>query len=227
MHWCRRIVRNAVLVVWLAAVLAIMLRGSTPQAQRVQPAPDFHLPKHVQLERGDWVWRAGTGADSRFIQRLGRHHGYGRFSHIGMVVATTPEILIAHATTDDDPTRPNQVLLTPIGRFLSAQYAQTLAIGRPSFLSPAQRAATADYARTQAGRPFVLDGRDSPHFYCTTLILEAVRQSDPLFSPTWQYLDMAVFRGEYLFPDALTREQVQWIYSASYNQEGQLQSTAF
>lgn len=222
MNWRRHAIRAAVLVV-LQLVLLAMLQGSTPRARRARPAPDFHLPAHIQLERGDWVWRAGTGADSRFIQRLGQRHGYGRFSHIGIVVATTPEVLIAHATTDDDPTRPNQVLLTPIGRFLSAQYAQALAIARPSFLSPAQRAATADYAHAQAGQPFVLDGRDSPHFYCTTLILEAVRQSEPRFSPTWQYLDMAVFRGEYLFPDAFTREPVQWIYSASYNKEEQLE----
>jgi len=44
------------------------------------------------------------------------------------------------------------------------------------------------------------------------LLLEAVRPHAPQFSPQWQYLDMAVFRGEYLFPEAFMHENVEWIY---------------
>ena len=57
-----------------------------------------------------------------------------------------------------------------------------------------------------------LAARDRQPYYCTLLLLEAVRPHAPQFSPQWQYLDMAVFRGEYLFPEAFMHENVEWIY---------------
>lgn len=171
----------------------------------------LNLPSHIQLEKGDWIFRGGTGTDSKLIQYLSK----SKFSHIGIIVETSPNILIAHATTDDDPKNPNQVLITKLDDFITPNQAKTFAIARPTFLSKQQRIQTSLYAYQQIGKPFVLDNRVEPHFYCTTLILDSVHSQTNDFNPTWQYLDIAVFQGYYLFPEALTQEKIQWIYDSS------------
>ena len=166
------------------------------------------LPAAALLQRGDWILRGGTGADSALIRRLSR----SRYSHIGMIVQTAPQVVVAHAATDDDPKHPDQVLLTPLAEFAAADKADGIAVARPKFLTAPQRRQAAQSAAAQRGRPFVLAARDRQPYYCTLLLLEAVRPHAPQFSPQWQYLDMAVFRGEYLFPEAFMHENVEWIY---------------
>ena len=170
------------------------------------------LPNHIQLQQGDWVFRSGVDVDSRFIQHLSQ----SEFSHIGMVVSIEPNILIAHATTDDDPKQPNQVLITQLDDFIAPSRAKNFAVARPAFLNTQQRIQTALYASQQVGKPFILDDKAEPHFYCTTLILNAIHSQTNDFNPKWQYLDMAVFQGYYLFPQALTQEKIQWIYDSSH-----------
>lgn len=170
------------------------------------------LPNHIRLQQGDWVFRGGVGVDSRLIQHLSQ----SEFSHIGMVVATKPHILIAHATTDDDPKRPNQVLITQLDDFIAPNRAQNFAVARPIFLNAQQRLQAASYASQQVGKPFIIDTQAEPHFYCTMLILNAVYTQTLDFNPKWQYLDVAVFQGNYLFPQAFTQEKIQWIYDSSH-----------
>lgn len=170
------------------------------------------LPNHIQLEKGDWIFRGGIGTDSKLIQYLSK----SEFSHIGIIVETTPHILIAHATTDDDPKHQNQVLITKLDDFISPNRAKIFAIARPIFLNTQQRIQTALYASQQVGKPFILDDKAETHFYCTTLILNAVHSQTHDFNPKWQYLDIAVFQGYYLFPQALTQEKIQWIYDSSH-----------
>lgn len=170
------------------------------------------LPNHIQLQQGDWIFRSGVGVDSRFIQHLSQSD----FSHIGIVVAIEPNILIAHATTDDDPKQLNQVLITQLDDFIAPSRAKNFAVARPAFLNTQQRIQTALYASQQVGKPFILDDKAEPHFYCTTLILNAVHSQTHDFNPKWQYLDMAIFQGYYLFPQSLTQEKIQWIYDSSH-----------
>ena len=147
------------------------------------------LPAAALLQRGDWILRGGTGADSALIRRLSR----SRYSHIGMVVQTAPQVIIAHATTDDDPAHSDQVL-------------------RPRCLTAEQRRAAAADAAAQQGRSFVLTARSENPFYCTHLVLDAVRRQGADFKPQWQYLDIAVFRGEYLFPQAFLAADTETVY---------------
>ena len=188
----RRLLQWAAVFVVCMAVWVVWLQK--------QPAPRaVPLPDVSRLEPGDWVFRSGISADSRVIKSISR----SRYSHIGMIVQTAPQVVVAHAATDDDPKHPDQVLLTPLAEF---------AVARPKFLTAPQRRQAAQSAATQRGRPFVLAARDRQPYYCTLLLLEAVRPHAPQFSPQWQYLDMAVFRGEYLFPEAFMHENVEWIY---------------
>ena len=164
------------------------------------------LPAAALLQRGDWILRGGTGADSALIRRLSR----SRYSHIGMVVQTAPQVIIAHATTDDDPAHSDQVLLTPLRQFLAPDKADAVLVLRPRFLTAEQRRAAAADAAAQQGRSFVLTSENP--FYCTHLVLDAVRRQGADFKPQWQYLDIAVFRGEYLFPQAFLAADTETVY---------------
>ena len=191
-----------------AAVFVVCMAVSLVWLQK-QPAPRaVPLPDVSRLELGDWVFRSGISADSRVIKSISR----SRYSHIGMIVQTAPQVVVAHAATDDDPKHPDQVLLTPLAEFAAADKADGIAVARPKFLTASQRRQAAQSAAAQRGRAFVLSARDRQPYYCTLLLLEAVRPHVPQFSPQWQYLDMAVFRGEYLFPEAFAHENVEWIY---------------
>ena len=180
--------------------------GRQPQAlptlpgQRLSPS---------SLAVGDWLFRLGTSTDSRIVEQVSG----SRFSHVGMVVATTPMVLIVHATTDDDPAHPNQVLLTPLDEFLKPDMARHFAVARPTFLNPEQKERIAQYLKSTLGRTFVLEPRDKPHLYCTTLLAEAIATQLPSFAPRWTSLDVPVFRGDYLFPQAFADYPgLEWIY---------------
>ena len=195
----------------IAACAAIFLAGrpafSGSPADTLLPARTAILPPNGLLQEGDWVFRHGTAADSRLIRELSR----SRFSHIGIVVQTRPEVWIAHAATDDDPAHPNQVLLTPLAEFAAPRLSRQTAYARPRFLSPAQRRASARHAAAQVGRPFRLTARTEQPYYCTILLLDAVRTQEPAFNPPWQHIDLAVFRGEYLFPEAFAQSDIEWL----------------
>ena len=75
----------------------------------------------------------------------------------------------------------------------------------------AQRAAAARHAADRAGQPFRLTAEGDRPLYCTTLVLEAVRQQAPGFAPAWQAVDVPVFGGRYLFPQAFALADVEWI----------------
>ena len=57
-----------------------------------------------KLAVGDWIFRAGTGRESALI----RHLDDGEYSHIGIVIAVSPEIRMRTrppTTTPPTPTR--------------------------------------------------------------------------------------------------------------------------
>ena len=100
-------------------------------AQAPAARPVFSTANLPPLAVGDWVFRAGTSAESHLIQTLSD----SEFSHIGMVVSLQPEPLIAHATTDDDQQRLNQVLTSTLSDFIDPQLARSFAIARPLFVT--------------------------------------------------------------------------------------------
>ena len=211
--------RLAALALSALALFALAaLTGSSPLRPAAPPVP---LPPARALQPGDWVFRSGTSADSRLIRRLSG----GAYSHIGIVIQTAPQVLVAHATTDDDPARPDQVLITPLADFAATGRATAVAVARPRFLTAAQRAAAARHAAARAGQPFRLTAEGDRPLYCTTLVLEAVRQQAPGFAPAWQAVDVPVFGGRYLFPQAFALADVEWI-AASPPPQAQSQAAA-
>lgn len=192
--------------------LSVLLAGLLllcwwPKTEPLASGPDLgQLPA---LQTGDWLFRLGHSADSRLVQQMGG----GDYSHIGMVVATEPRVLVVHATTDDDPQRLNQVLISTLEDFLQPALARHFAIARPGFLSAHQKQAAAQALIDSVGAPFELAVRDQPHRYCTTLLAEAIKAQDPGFEPAWTRLDNPFYRGDVLFPRAFADYPgVAWLY---------------
>lgn len=144
------------------------------------------------LEIGDIILREGRGIESAVIQRLSNHP----YTHIGLIVSTQP-IIILHATPDDNPTKPNQVILSSLDEFLS--HAKQIAIKRFDF-SAKTREKIALEAPLWLGEPFVLSG-DTSSLYCTTL-LESILSPHIALNLPYEYIDFSAFKGTYLFPKA-------------------------
>ncbi|MDO5686213.1 MAG: YiiX/YebB-like N1pC/P60 family cysteine hydrolase [Neisseria sp.] len=192
----------------------LLLLGAAVYAMRFAPSPPprpADLSALPPLAVGDWVLRMGTVADSRMI----RHLGGGDYSHIGMVVTVTPQVMVIHATTDDGAAH-NQVQLSPLSEFFSPDLAQQHAVLRPQFLNAAQKHAIAERLKTRRGEAFVLAAKNRPHLYCTTLLADEIRRSAPDFSPRWQTVSAPLFDGEYLFPRAFAEyPHTQIVYLAA------------
>lgn len=96
---------NKILYFFLILFLLIGIWGfflhSNPSNQIIKKP---YLPS---LEIGDLIFRAGIGSESFLIETLSQ----SPYSHIAIVVKTSPTILI-HATTDDDKNAKNQVILS-------------------------------------------------------------------------------------------------------------------
>ena len=188
-------------------VLSSVRRAAPPFV----PADLSALPP---LEVGDWVLRMGTETDSRLIT----HIGGGAFLHIGVLVALEPEPLVAHATTAEAGQTPSEgVLLTPLATFFAADRSAQYAVARADFLDAAQKHALARAVRQKVGEAFVLDEKNQPHQYCTTLLADEIARLHSGFAPRWQHVAAPVFRGEYLFPQAFVEYPgVRIIYHAMH-----------
>ena len=166
------------------------------QPEKFVPADLSALPP---LEVGDWVLRMGTETDSLLIRQIGG----GDYSHIGVIVAITPQIMVIHATTQEPLQTPSDgVLLTPLTYFVASDRASAYAVIRPQFLTASQKQQMVQSLKQKVGQPFVLREKSKPHLYCTTLLENEIRKVSPDFSPQWQLVDTPIFRGEYLFPKA-------------------------
>ncbi len=160
-----------------------------------EPWQSRHLE---QLEVGDIVFRTAYGKESRLIQLVSG----GGYSHIAVVTEVSPEVKVTHATTNDDPDKLNQVLLTSITRFLSPTYAKTYLVARPKFLSAFEREVFAAEVAQKIGEPYLLQSKHLENLYCTTLLEGPLRSLVPHLSLQWQTLDLPGVPGDYLFPDA-------------------------
>ena len=177
----------------VAVLLCCVLLFRQPEKAFI-PADVSHLPA---LHTGDWVFRMGTETDSRIIRKMGG----GEFSHIGMIVAVQPEVLIVHATTAEPQQTPSDgVLITPLSHFVARDRAEKYAIIRPQFLNDSEKQIIADNLMKKVGKPFVLTEKNKQHLYCTTLISDEIRVIKNDFAPQWQFMDTPIFKGEYLFP---------------------------
>jgi len=161
-----------------------------------------------KLAVGDWIFRAGTGRESALIRYLDD----GEYSHIGIVIAVSPEIRIAHATTDDDPAHPNQVINSSLAEFAAPRLAGKIAAARPAFLNESERAQLAAAVASHLGEPFHLTAREQSPRYCTIIIYDALTALRPSVHARWRHIDLPLLEGDYLFPQALAElPGLEWL----------------
>ena len=176
------------------AIMSIIVGAIMLYPTASQPLTLSHKDLHSlpPLEIGDIILREGIGIESIVIQKLSHH----RYTHIGLVVSNKP-IMILHATPDDNPFKPNQVILSSFDEFLF--HARDIAIKRFP-LNPATQEQIILHSSLWLGKPFVLN-TDANALYCTTLLKEILSPFIPL-DVAYEYIDFPAFKGAYLFPKA-------------------------
>lgn len=154
----------------------------------------------AKSHKGDIIFRKGTNQESALIASISKSH----FSHIGIIVSTNP-LLIAHATTDDNPNKQNQVIISNGYEFV----AQALLIGTKRIpIKPSLQDKIAKYALAQEGKDFVLSA-DKNALYCTTFVRDAIKYASPRFAKQYDSTrDIFTFMGgKYLLPSAFWNDE--------------------
>lgn len=193
----RHFLRSFIFLIAIAAIAICYYFEINPfkDYSKYEPWESAYLER---LEVGDIVFRTAYGKESRLIQLVSG----GDYSHIAVITEVSPEIKVTHATTNDNPEKMNQVLLTPITEFLSPTYAKTYLISRPDFLSMPEKSYFASEIAQRVGEPYILKSRSLDNLYCTTLLEEPLRSLVPDLALKWQVLQVPGMPGDYLFPDA-------------------------
>ena len=162
--------------------------------------PYFYISKLPKLQIGDLVLRKGTVLDSSIITHLSKSN----YSHIGIISALSPQIMVTHATTDDELTHKDAVVTTPLKVFLAKAFAKKIAILRLNFIDDEKAQLIVDKVKQKLGYPYYITGdKNSPQkLYCTTLLDDAIKEGYPKFSLQYQHVNQPIFKGDYLFVEA-------------------------
>ncbi len=159
--------------------------------------PYFDTNKLPKLQIGDLVLRKGTVLDSAIITHLSKSN----YSHIGIITDLFPQIMVTHATTDDELTHRDAVVTTPLKLFLAKAYSKKIAILRLNFIEDKKAKLIVDKVKQKLGYPYYITGdKNSPKkLYCTTLLDDAIKEVYPKFSLQYQHINQPIFKGDYLF----------------------------
>ncbi len=182
-------------------VWCFMHRDVPPHTLTLQDIADMPT-----LKVGDMIFRQGVGVESEIIQKISA----SPYSHIGLVIQTDP-IIILHATTTDDPHKPNQTITSSLESFVA--HARRIAIKRLELPSRAYTEIATQARDEYVGRAFVLN--DSPEaFYCTSLIEEILGRY-LTFELRPLSVQAPIVGGTYLFPQAFFENtQSQLVYQS-------------
>ena len=162
--------------------------------------PYFDTSRLPKLQIGDLVLRKGTVLDSSIITHLSKSN----YSHIGIISALTPQIMVTHATTDDELTHKDAVVTTPLKLFLAKAFSKKTAIIRLNFIDDEKAKLIVDKVKQKLGYPYYITGDkySSKKLYCTSLLYDAIKEVYPKFSLQYQHINQPIFKGDYLFVEA-------------------------
>lgn len=216
MKLSKKISISAVIII-IALLFSLFLLTSTlfKDTDFVRRNPIFNLQSLVsdkntnfdiskvkdKVRLGDLVLREGTATDSNVIMMLSSSD----YSHIGIVTQITPEIVVTHATTDDDPEHADQVIKTPLDEFWNSKNADAGELLRLDFINEDNVNTVINSVNSKLGQSFVLTykgNRQQRPMYCSILIYNALKEVNKDFSLKWQFVDIPLVRGDYLFPQA-------------------------
>ncbi len=166
--------------------------------QQTQSITLWNHPQMHKLQVGDIILRSTYDKESRLIEWISD----GNYSHIAVITDLKPEIIVTHATTNENGVSLNQVQSTSISYFLSPTITKRYQIVRPHFLSSNDQIQFAKLLKMQLGKPYILKSRENENLYCTTLLEQALKKLYSLPELPWQRLSIPGYQGDYLFPDA-------------------------
>ena len=147
------------------------------------------------IKIGDLIFRKGEGLDSSLISFLSDFE----YSHIGVIVETSPEVVIIHATTQDDSEdRKNSVIKSSLENF--AKNAKKLAVKRIEGIEDIVDEVVIKL-NENLNKPFILAPKNEDNLYCTTLIERSFSGFIPL-NLKYEMVNIPIFKGLYLFPKA-------------------------
>lgn len=176
-------------------------------------AHPFNTSLLPQVKLGDVILREGTSADSDIIMILSK----SKYSHVGIVTEIYPEIEVTHATTDDDPEHPNQVITSKLSDFWSDELANAGAIVRYDFMTPSDAVKVAHDVKAKLGNNFNLNPLDKDHpdpLYCSTLVYGAIKHVNQKFDLPLSNVNVPLVSGKYIFPQSfLDNEHSKVIYA--------------
>lgn len=161
---------------------------------------------------GDLILRAGTAYESLLIKQLSGSH----YSHIGVIVETSPDIRIIHATTDDDPNRLNQVLNSSLDEFISPKLAKSWAVYRINGMSESEHNRLINSLQSEVGKAFSLGVAQEEVRYCTTIINDGLplRLQNQLNWSTPSSL--IAFKNPLLYPQAfLELKEIERVFEST------------
>ncbi len=176
---------------------ALRYFSTSINSQNTDELPTLFVSQAMEIlsknaESGDFILRKGCNTESVVIAHLSD----SLFSHIGMVISTNP-FLIIHATTDDNPNFPNQIIISPLAEFLNQ--GKIFALSRLKAPQSIREALVID-SKEYLHRAFVLDTSDSK-LYCTSFLESLIAKHMPISLPYTQ-IAVPLVSGEYLFPQA-------------------------
>ncbi len=164
----------------------------------------FHLSLETiapipKLKVGDLIFRMGVSADSYLIAEVTD----SKYSHMGIISAVEPEILVTHATTADDAgSKFEGVITIPLKNFVSE--ASAIAIARYPQLNDNDIPQVVSFLKSKEGEPFVLTSSPTA-LYCSSLVQFALEEHLKL-NIKRSYVSLPGLAGHYLFPQAFIND---------------------
>lgn len=200
---------------WLLALVPLVIWGSKDYlwhtsnkvvATKVNKLELATMPPLPSLQVGDVTLRMGVGADSYIIASTANSN----YSHVGVISSISPDILITHASTEDDPPANfNGVSTIALQDFIAQ--GQRIAIVRYRSFSAQEQEQIANFLHSKEGQAFVLSN-DPEALYCTTLAIRALEPYVNLALKS-QKLNIPLLTGDYYMPQAfLDDAQAHCIY---------------
>ena len=192
----------------IAACAALTIVGALSTAVYLRNEITSSSVTHLSLESiaplpelkvGDLIFRMGVGADSFVIADVTN----SKYSHMGMISAIEPEILVTHATTADDAGSNFEGVITiPLENFVSE--ASSLAIGRYQDLKDSSIEQVQNYLKSIEGQPFTITP-DPRSIYCSSMVIFAL-QDHVTMQVNKTFLNIPLNEGDYYVPQSFIED---------------------
>ncbi|WP_353857161.1 YiiX/YebB-like N1pC/P60 family cysteine hydrolase [Pseudomonas chlororaphis] len=145
---------------------------------------------------GDLIFREGTEVVSAAVMAV----DHGAFTHVGILVGSSGNWQVLHATPSEVQGRPDGVVLDTLDFFLDTSRSKQYGIFHVE-ASKQQRADSLRAARKMLGRPFRI--ADPAGTYCTELVWDAWRSAGVDLQVQFTHIELPMLPGSYLLPSAL------------------------